>query len=137
MFAFGHGLSYTRVEWSDLRVRQAEDSDGTGFAAAWIAEVTVRNAGSRAGSDVVQLYLSTEDTEELWPRPRRWLAAFQKVVLAPGQQQTLRISIPGRAFSSYDASLAQWIVRPGRYVLRAARSASDVVLDCAVIHRCA
>jgi beta-glucosidase len=135
MFAFGHGLSYTRFEWSDFGVRQAEGADGTGFAAAWTAEITVRNAGTRAGSDVVQLYLSTEDTEERLPRPRRWLAAFQKVVLTPGQQQTLRISIPGRAFSSYDAALARWVVRPGRYVLHAARSASDVVLNRAVIHR--
>jgi beta-glucosidase len=136
MFAFGHGISYTRFEWSALRVRPEECSDETGFGAAWVAEIAVRNAGSRAGSDVVQLYLSTEDPDGFLPRPRRWLAAFQKVDLPPGQLQTLRISIPGRAFSSYDPSLARWVARPGRYALLAARSASDVVLNCTVIHRC-
>jgi beta-glucosidase len=134
MFAFGHGLSYTCFEWSSLRAARAPCSDATGFAAAWMAEITVCNAGSRAGSDVVQLYLSAEDAEERLPRPRRWLAAFQKVDLMPGQQQTLRIAIPGRAFSSYDASLARWVPRPGRYALLAARSASDVVMHCTVIH---
>jgi beta-glucosidase len=56
----------------------------------------------------VQIYLSTEDVDESLPRPTRWLAGFEKVHLTPGQQQTLRVLIPGRAFSSYDPSLQRW-----------------------------
>jgi beta-glucosidase len=134
MFAFGHGLSYTRFEWSALRAQPAQRSDETGFGAAWIVEIAIRNVGRRPGSEVVQLYLSPEDTGGSLPRAPRWLAAFQKIDLAPGQQQTLRIPLSGRAFSSYDPSLARWVVRRGRYAVLASRSASDIVLSCGVSH---
>jgi beta-glucosidase len=133
LFAFGHGLSYTRFEWSGLHAQSAHPADDTGFGAACIVDVTVRNSGDRAGCDVVQIYLSTEDADESLPRPARWLAGFGKIHLTPGQQQTLRVSIPGRAFSSYDPSLQRWVHRPGRYALIAARSASDAVLGCTIV----
>jgi beta-xylosidase len=98
LFAFGHGLSYTTFEYSDLVVSSDEvPTDGT-------AEIscTVRNTGTRAGTEVVQLYLS--DPVATVVRPIRWLAGFARIPLGPGEASRVvfrlhadRASFTGRA----------------------------------------
>jgi beta-xylosidase len=78
-FAFGHGLSYTTFGYSDL-VLSADDVPTDGMVEI---SCTVRNAGSRAGTEVVQLYLG--DPVASVVRPLRWLAGFARVPLAPGE----------------------------------------------------
>jgi beta-xylosidase len=79
LFAFGHGLSYTTFEYSDLVLSAAEiPTDG-----AVEISCTVRNTGDRAGTEVVQLYLSDPVAQVV--RPVRWLAGFARVPLAAGQ----------------------------------------------------
>jgi beta-xylosidase len=78
LFAFGHGLSYTTFQYSDLALSAEQmPTDGT-------AEVscTVRNNGSRAAAEVVQFYLSDPVAQVV--RPVRWLAGFARVELEPG-----------------------------------------------------
>ena len=79
LFAFGHGLSYTTFGYSDLVLSADEvPTDGT-------VEITciVRNTGSLAGTEVVQLYLSDPQAQVV--RPVRWLSGFVRVHLEPGQ----------------------------------------------------
>jgi beta-xylosidase len=79
LFAFGHGLSYTTFEYSDLVLSAAEiPTDGTVEISC-----TVRNTGTRAGTEVAQLYLSDPVAQVV--RPVRWLAGFARVPLEPGQ----------------------------------------------------
>ncbi len=106
LFAFGHGLSYTRFEYAELAVAPAEiPTDGT-------VEITctVRNAGDRAGTEVVQLYLSDPVAQVV--RPLRWLAGFARVPLDPGQarQVTFRLHADRTAFSSRSGAR---VVEPG------------------------
>jgi beta-xylosidase len=94
LFAFGHGLSYTSFEYADLIVGPEEiATDGT-------VEITctVRNSGTRAGAEVVQLYLSDPVAQVV--RPVRWLAGFARVPLDPGQarQVTFRLHADRTAF---------------------------------------
>jgi beta-xylosidase len=107
LFAFGHGLSYTTFEYADVVISPAEVStlDGT-------AEIscTVRNTGSRAGTEVVQLYLSDPVAQVV--RPLRWLAGFARVALDPGQARrvTFRLHADRTAFCGRDRTR---VVEPG------------------------
>jgi beta-xylosidase len=90
LFAFGHGLSYTSFEYSDLVISpeppaEAPDSTPAAIATDGKAEIacTVRNTGTRAGQEIVQLYLS--DPVAQVARPVHWLAGFARVLLEPGQ----------------------------------------------------
>jgi len=121
LFAFGHGLTYTRFEWSNLeapeRVKAGESVK---------VQVTVQNVGKRVGKEVVQLYVSPRDSSVV--RPPKELKAFAKLELAPGEGKTVALVLPARAFSHYDDKAKKWVVEPGRYDLHAAASATDIRL---------
>jgi len=106
LFAFGHGLSYTTFGYSDL-VLSADKvpTDGTVEISC-----TVRNTGPRAGTEVVQLYLS--DTEAQVVRPVHWLAGFARVPLEPGQARRVafRVHADRTAFTGLSG---ERIVEPG------------------------
>jgi len=91
LYPFGHGLSYTTFEFSDLCLSTADDaSAGTGrvhIGTDGTAEIacTVRNAGERAGAEVVQLYLRDPVAQVV--RPVRELAGFARLTLRPGQSR--------------------------------------------------
>ncbi|MFT4306224.1 MAG: glycoside hydrolase family 3 C-terminal domain-containing protein, partial [Microbacterium sp.] len=110
-FAFGEGLSYTRVEYDDLRVADEH------VAAAGVvrAEVTVRNVGDRAVRETVQAYVSDRVTSASWAEQE--LKAFRQVVLEPGQAQRVGIEIPARELTIVDAA-GRRIVEPGEFELR-------------------
>lgn len=87
LFAFGHGLSYTSFGYADLAVHPDRvPTDGMAEIAC-----TVRNTGSRAGAEVVQLYLT--DPVASVARPLRWLAGFVRVPLEPGEARRVRFRV--------------------------------------------
>lgn len=83
LFPFGYGLSYTRFVDSDLRVRPA----GNGFEVSAV----VRNAGSRAGTEVVQFYVHQRVARV--SRPVKELKGFQRIALAPGESRRVEFTI--------------------------------------------
>jgi beta-glucosidase len=87
-------------------------------------KVDVTNTGSRAGSEVVQVYV--RDPEATLPRPEKELRGFDKVHLAPGQTATVEIHLPPRAFAFWDPRLSSWIVEPGRFGVLIGSSAADI-----------
>jgi beta-xylosidase len=106
LFAFGHGLSYTTFGYSDLEISAPSvATDGTTEISC-----TVRNAGPRAGTEVVQLYLSDPVAQVV--RPVRWLAGFARVSLEPGQacRVTFRLHADRTAFCGL---AGERIVEPG------------------------
>jgi beta-xylosidase len=106
LFAFGHGLSYTTFEYSDLVVSADEvPTDG-----AVEISCTVQNTGSRAGTEVVQLYLSDPVAQVV--RPTQWLAGFTRVPLSPGQacRVAFRLHADQTSFTGLAGSR---IVEPG------------------------
>ena len=82
LYPFGHGLSYTRFTYSDLRIQ---------VGASVEVSVTVRNVGACAGDEVVQLYIS--DVEASAPVPIRFLAGFRRVHLTPGEAQPVAFTV--------------------------------------------
>jgi beta-glucosidase len=98
-YGFGHGLSYTTFEYSDLRV----DDDLR-------VEVNVTNSGARSGTEVVQLYLRDEVARVA--RPRRQLAGFARVDLEPGAAATVHFGVDPSALAFYDEDM-RLVIEPG------------------------
>ena len=115
-FAFGHGLSYTRFEWSEATI--------TGSGCDLTVEVTVTNTGIRPGSDVVQLYV--RDVESMVYRPERELRAFAKVHLEPGASERVLLELDERAFAFFDVDVARWRVEAGEFDLLVGASSRDI-----------
>ncbi|MGI8791933.1 MAG: glycoside hydrolase family 3 C-terminal domain-containing protein, partial [Acidimicrobiales bacterium] len=105
---FGHGLSYTTFAYSGLRT----DADGTGNV---VVEVDVRNTRSRAGAEVVQLYVG--DVAASVARPPKELKAFERVDLDVEEQVTVRFEVEQRTFPSWNPPMQGWRVGPGRFAL--------------------
>ena len=108
-FAFGHGLSYTQFEISNLRSDkpQITQDDSITFT------VNVKNTGKRAGSEVVQLYI--HDVNSSVDRPKKELKGFQKVYLQPGENKEVSITINKEALSFYDESSSSWKAEAGKF----------------------
>jgi beta-glucosidase len=119
-FAFGHGLSYTRFEYGELRLGR----ERVGADDELEVSVEVTNAGKRAGSEVVQLYLC--DLECSLARPDQELRGFEKVVLEPGETKTARFTLDRRALSFYDPAQEGWVAEPGEFEVRVGSSSRDI-----------
>lgn len=109
LFAFGHGLSYTTFDVSDVRSDRASLSAKGRIRIS--AEVT--NTGDMAGAEVVQLYIG--DEESSLPRPVKELKGFRKVFLAPGERQTVTFDVTSDLLQYYDDTKAAWVAEPGAF----------------------
>ena len=114
LYAFGHGLSYTSFALSECALH------GAGTATPSVS-LRVTNTGSRAGSEVVQLYVTP--TPAPVPRPLRELKAFAKLHLAAGESRTVTLALTRRDFAWFDVVARHWVVSAGRYGVTLARHA--------------
>jgi beta-glucosidase len=124
LFPFGHGLSYTRFELSDLKLESA----GIGVSVS----LTVTNTGERAGAEVVQVYVGQRSSSV--ERPVRELKAFAKVDLKPSESRRVALDLPRRAFASWSVETNDWKVEPGEFAIEVGVSSRQITLrDVAVI----
>jgi beta-glucosidase len=114
LFPFGHGLSYTAFAYSDLKVSPHEVS------------FTVRNAGSREGAEVVQLYVG--DSHSSVDRPVKELNGFRRVVVRPGETQTVKFGLDQSALSYYSTEKKDWVAEPGTFEVLVGASSRDIRL---------
>jgi beta-glucosidase len=122
-FAFGFGLSYTSFALERARL-STEESD---LSEPLQVEVEVRNAGERAGQEVVQVYVHDESSR--LPRPDQELRAFAKVAVEAGATETVTLDLDRRAFSYWDPDAADWVAEPGRFELRIGTRSDDLPLS--------
>ncbi|OOC57143.1 glycosyl hydrolase [Nocardiopsis sinuspersici] len=122
-FCFGHGLSYTTFEYSDLEVDLRADG-GT-------ATFTVRNTGARTGREVAQLYVTPEATAV--PHAGTELAGFASVEIEPGHEQRVEIALDGRALEYFDVGTGGWCRYGGPYSIRVGASVEDVRLAATAV----
>ena len=114
---FGHGLSYTTFEVSDLRLSSSTVSQNGSLQAS----VTVTNTGSRKGDEVVQLYL--HDPVASISQPVRRLRGFERVTLDPGEARTVTFTLDKSDFGFYD-NRGKFVVEPGQIDVYAGNSSS-------------
>ncbi len=110
LFVFGHGLSYTQFRYQNLKVRTPLVHAGQAVE----LEVELANEGTRAGTEVVQVYVSDLVTSVTWVNQS--LIAFERVTLAPGERRVLRLFIPHQRLSLVNA-YEQRVVEPGEFEL--------------------
>lgn len=128
LYPFGYGLSYTRFEYRAIG-SSAPDYDADGTQPLTI-DVSVKNIGSVAGQEVVQLYLRA--CEPAVVRAETELRGFAKVALAPGEQASVRFALQPHDFARYDAEARAWVVDAGRYELLAGGSSRDLPLAVSI-----
>jgi beta-glucosidase len=119
LFPFGHGLSYTNFEFSNLRLEPQQIKPGENA----VVSVDVTNAGQCAGDEVVQLYL--RDQVSSLTRPVKQLKAFQRITLEPGETQTAAFTLKPEALSFLNAEM-QRVVEPGLFDVMVGNSSVDV-----------
>jgi beta-glucosidase len=121
LFVFGHGLSYTTFEVSNLQLSSSSVSRNGSVRAT----VDVMNTGNRAGDEVVQLYI--HDPVASISQPVRRLRGFERVTLAQGQKRTITFTLDKSDFGFYD-NRGKFVVEPGRIDVYAGdSSAADMV----------
>ncbi|MGR6917870.1 beta-xylosidase/alpha-l-arabinosidase [[Actinomadura] parvosata] len=125
VLAFGHGLSYTRFEYAGLTV-----TDEVEAGQPIRCSVVVRNAGDRAGAEVVQVYAS--DRIASVTRPLAQLVGYARVELAPGQSARVVFDVPARLLS-FTGRDGRRVVEPGEVGVSVRRSAADVVDERTVV----
>ena len=125
LFPFGFGLSYTTFAFSKLQF-SSTSFDGS---APITVSLTVTNTGSVPGAEVAQLYVGQQNPTI--SRPVKELKGFQKVLLNPGQSQTVKLQLDQRSFAYWNTSNEKWDAVPGTYNVWAGSSSqlSDLTLQ--------
>ncbi|MEG1591052.1 glycoside hydrolase family 3 N-terminal domain-containing protein [Chryseobacterium sp.] len=121
LYPFGFGLSYTTFEISDLQLNQAKFSESETI----VVKVNVKNTGSKAGSEVVQLYV--KDLLASVSRPILELKGLKKVYLKPGESKQISIEVPVKELQFLDEKM-NWIVEKGTYRIFVGNSSKNLPL---------
>jgi beta-glucosidase len=122
LYAFGHGLSYTQFKYSSLKLSQAK-TNATGMINV---SFDVQNAGSRAGSEVAQMYVHQVKSNVV--QPIKSLRGFQRIALEPGETKHVTIALPASQLSYYDVVSHTFIVAPGMFNVMVGSSSDDIRL---------
>lgn len=120
LFPFGHGLSYTTFTYGKpVASAKAMAADGT-----LTVTVAVKNTGSIAGKEIVQLYIGDDKCSVL--RPVKELKHFAKVALAPGEEKNVTFTLTPDDLKLYDEASAAWKYEPGKFKAYVCASSADV-----------
>lgn len=120
LFPFGHGLSYTTFTYGKpMASAKAMAADGM-----LTVTVAVKNTGSIAGKEIVQLYVGDDKCSVL--RPVKELKHFAKVALAPGEEKSVTFTLTPDDLKFYDEASAAWKYEPGKFKAYVCASSADV-----------
>ena len=116
-FPFGHGLSYTTFAYTNPQVQLLEGNTVR-------VTCTVKNTGTRAGKEAVQLYVGKKNSKV--DRPAKELKNFAKISLNPGESKVVTLDIPAEDLRYFDESIHNWTLESGRYQAYLCSSETDV-----------
>ena len=122
LYPFGHGLSYTRFAYSDLRITP----DRIGPQGMVTVRCKVKNVGERQGDEVVQLYLRDEVSSVT--TYVKVLRGFDRISLAPGEEQEVTFTLTPQHLGLWDKQM-QFCVEPGRFRVMVGASSTDIRLE--------
>jgi len=122
VYPFGHGLSYTTFQYSNLTISPAR-MPNSGKATV---RVDVRNTGTKAGDEVVQLYV--REMEVGVKRPAKELRGFERISLKPGEKKTVAFSLPAEELAFYDIKKHAFTTEPGKFEALVGASSADIRL---------
>ena len=117
-YSFGHGLTYTTFEYSDIAVKPSQNGYDVTF--------TLSNTGQYDAAEVAQVYVGEVNPTVL--RPSKELKTYKKVFLKAGESQQVNVHLPKSAFAFYDVDSHDWKVNPGEFNIMVGASSSDIRL---------
>ena len=120
LFPFGYGLSYTTYAYSGLKVSPGRQT---------IVTFAVKNAGSRAGDEITEVYAGLPDAAK---EPPKRLVGWSKVHLEPGESKLVTVTVPQKYLSIYDEDANAWKLLPGSYTFMVGGSSQDLPLKASV-----
>lgn len=122
-FPFGYGLSYTKFEYSDLKLEKETMED----TETMTVSCRIKNTGTCFGKEAVQLYVSEPDS--IVSRPERELKGFQKVALMPGEEKEVTFTLDGRTFAYYEEKIHDWYTPSAAYRVEIGASSREIRLS--------
>ena len=125
-FPFGHGLSYTTFQYSDIKVSADNIKDTDTVTVSF----KIKNTGNVDGAEVAQLYVN--DVESTIYRPVKELRGFKKVFLKAGEEAEVSIDLDKRAFAYYNVNLGDWHVESGEFKILVGASSRDLRLEATI-----
>jgi beta-glucosidase len=121
LFPFGHGLSYTKFEYTSISVDKKELKDDEILT----VKVSVKNIGKLTGKEIVQLYV--RDAESSMIRPIKELKAFEKIELKPSEEKIVTFKLNKRAFAYYNTEIKDWHVESGEFEILVGSSSKEIL----------
>ena len=118
-YPFGHGLSYTKFEYKNIKLSSKKVKEGDKLTVTF----TLKNIGDVAGAEVAQVYVCPPKSKIF--KADRELKGFQKVYLEPGEKKKVSIELDERAFSYYNVDIKDWHAESGEYKIIVAASSRD------------
>jgi beta-glucosidase len=131
LFPFGHGLSYTAFEYSELKLEKTNMKD----TETCTVTAKIKNTGSAAGKEAAQLYVRNHEGRAGGPgvdRPIRELKGFAKIALEPGEEKTASFTLDKRSFAYYDVTARDWVVESGEFTVELGASSRDIRLSAGI-----
>lgn len=125
-FPFGYGLSYTKFEYSNLKLSSQNILDTDGLTVSF----DVKNIGDVEGAEVAQVYVSDKHSKIF--RPEKELKGFDKVYLKSGESKKVTIKLDSRAFSYWNTDISDWFVESGEFNILVGGSSQDLPLSAKV-----
>lgn len=116
LFPFGHGLSYTTFEYSNLEVKKS--------ASSTVASFEIKNSGNMDGMEVAQLYIRDVEASEF--RPLKELKDFKKIFLKAGEKKEISFEITDDDLSFFSSKLNKWIAESGEFEILIGSSSRDI-----------
>ncbi len=120
LFPFGHGLSYTRFEYSGLKLSARKFETGGSLDVS----VDIANVGKLAGDEVAQLYV--HQMKSRVKRPAKELRGFQRIHLKPGESKSVAFTLPAEKLSYWDEKTHGFVLEPGAVEILVGASSADI-----------
>ncbi|MCL2627971.1 MAG: glycoside hydrolase family 3 C-terminal domain-containing protein [Oscillospiraceae bacterium] len=121
-FPFGHGLSYTTFEYSNIKLSSTDIKDTDTLTVT----ADIKNTGKVAGKEIVQLYVGPKEKDDRLIQADKQLRDFTKISLQPGETKQVTFKLGKAAFSYYNVQISDWHVQTDTYVIKLARSSRDI-----------
>jgi beta-glucosidase len=125
LFPFGHGLSYTTFEYTNIKTHSSQFTEADGLDVSF----DLKNTGKRPGKEAVQVYV--RDLRSMLVRPEKELKYFTKIELAPGESKTVSLHLDREAFWYYNPAKDGWVVEAGEFEILIGASSRDIRLRTA------
>lgn len=122
-YPFGYGLSYTKFEYSDIKLSSSKIKDTDNLKVS----LKVKNIGKREGKEIVQLYVSSPKSGVF--KPIRELKEFAKISLKAGESKVVEFELNKRSFAFYNVNINDWCIESGDYKIEIGASSRHIRLS--------